>query len=135
MDILNTYLKSSIGKKQIVATTGLLLVGFILGHLAGNFFIYLGPEAFNGYAKKLAGLRPGLYLVEVGLFVVFVILRDRRLGRFENGSVRCPYPDCMDHAVSHQIDREPFLMCRYENNDGNRVCLKETCPKLKGNKC
>lgn len=65
--------KSSIEKKQIVATTGLILIGFVAGHLAGNLFIYLGPEAFNGYAKKLAGLRPGLYLVEAILCILFII--------------------------------------------------------------
>ena len=66
-------LKSSIEKKQIVAATGLILIGFVAGHLAGNLFIYLGPEAFNGYAKKLAGLRPGLYLIEAILCVLFII--------------------------------------------------------------
>ncbi len=69
---LNQYFNSSIGKKQIVATTGLLLILFVVGHLAGNLIIYLGPEAFNNYAKKLAGLRPGLYFVEVGLALVFL---------------------------------------------------------------
>jgi len=67
------YLKSSIGKKQIVAATGLLLILFIIGHLAGNLFIYAGPEAFNNYAKKLAHLRPGLLIVEGGLLGLFFI--------------------------------------------------------------
>lgn len=70
---LATYFKSSIGKKQTVAVTGLLLIGFLIGHLAGNLFIYSGPDAFNGYAKKLAGLRPGLLLVELGLAGIFLI--------------------------------------------------------------
>lgn len=62
----------SIGKKQVVAVTGLILVSFVIVHLAGNLFLYLGPETFNGYAKKLAGLRPGLYLLEAGLLVLFL---------------------------------------------------------------
>lgn len=62
----------SIGKKQVVAVTGLILVSFVIVHLAGNLLLYLGPEAFNGYAKKLAGLRPGLYLLEAGLIVLFL---------------------------------------------------------------
>ncbi len=66
-------IKSSIGKKQIVATTGLALILFVIGHLAGNLIIYLGPEAFNKYAAKLAGLRPWLYIIESGLLAVFVI--------------------------------------------------------------
>lgn len=67
------FFKSSIGKKQIVAITGLLLILFLIGHLAGNLFIFAGPAAFNGYAKKLAGLRPGLLVVEFGLLGVFLI--------------------------------------------------------------
>jgi succinate dehydrogenase / fumarate reductase cytochrome b subunit len=67
-----SYLKSSIGRKQIVAVTGLLLILFLVGHLAGNLLIYLGEEAFNNYAKKLSSLRPGLYLIEVGLFFIFL---------------------------------------------------------------
>ena len=67
------FCKSSIGKKQIVAVTGLLLIVFILGHLAGNLIMYLGADAYNSYAKKLASLRPGLYFIEFGLFIVFLI--------------------------------------------------------------
>ena len=66
-------IKSSIGKKQMVATTGLFLVLFVVGHLAGNLVMYLGPGPFNKYAAKLADLRPWLYIIEVGLLVVFVV--------------------------------------------------------------
>ncbi len=73
MTAITSYYQSSIGRKQIVATTGLLLILFIIAHLAGNLLIFLGPEAFNHYAHKLAGLRPGFYVVEVGLAGVFII--------------------------------------------------------------
>ena len=73
MTTLTGYCQSSIGRKQIVATTGLLLILFIISHLAGNLLILLGPEVYNGYAQKLAGLRPGLYLVEIALAGVFII--------------------------------------------------------------
>lgn len=36
-----------------MASSGLLLVGFVLGHMAGNFKIFLGAEKFNGYAEWL----------------------------------------------------------------------------------
>lgn len=73
MNALQQYLQSSIGKKQIVAVTGLMLIGFILGHLAGNFFIFKGPEALNAYAQKLASMRPALLLVEMGLLGIFLL--------------------------------------------------------------
>jgi succinate dehydrogenase / fumarate reductase, cytochrome b subunit len=73
MHPLSSYLSSSIGRKQIVAFTGLLLIVYVIIHLAGNLFIYAGPNVFNGYAKKLAGLRPALNLLEAGLLLIFVV--------------------------------------------------------------
>ena len=67
MPAMSSYLSSSIGRKQIVAVTGLLLIIYVIFHLAGNLFIYAGPEMFNGYAKKLAGLRPALNFLEAAL--------------------------------------------------------------------
>ena len=66
------YLKSSIGRKQIVAVTGLLLIGYLIIHLAGNFLLYFGPELFNKYAETLGSLRPGLTFIEIGLLLVFI---------------------------------------------------------------
>jgi succinate dehydrogenase / fumarate reductase cytochrome b subunit len=45
--------KSSIGRKYIVALTGLVLVLFLAGHLAGNLLVFVGPDAFNEYAEFL----------------------------------------------------------------------------------
>ena len=73
MSHVSNLKSSSISKKQTVALTGLTLNLFVVGHMAGNLFIYGGPAAFNGYAKKLAGLRPGLYLIELGLAWIFLI--------------------------------------------------------------
>lgn len=50
---LSTVWNSSIGKKLLVALTGLVLVLFLAGHLAGNLLIFVGAEAFNDYAKLL----------------------------------------------------------------------------------
>lgn len=71
--MLQNILTTSVGRKQIVATTGLMLILFIVGHLAGNLLIYLGPDAFNAYAHKMASLRPGLYAVEALLLLIFLI--------------------------------------------------------------
>jgi succinate dehydrogenase / fumarate reductase cytochrome b subunit len=47
------------GKKTLMALSGLVLFGFVLGHMAGNLQAFLGAEVFNGYAKGLHAL-PGL---------------------------------------------------------------------------
>ncbi len=44
---------SSIEKKALMAATGLVLIGFVIGHLAGNLLIFFGPSAINGYARHL----------------------------------------------------------------------------------
>jgi succinate dehydrogenase / fumarate reductase, cytochrome b subunit len=67
------FLKSSIGKKQVVAVTGVLLMLYLVAHLLGNLFIFVGPKAFNTYANTLASFRPGLYVIEVALLFVFLI--------------------------------------------------------------
>jgi len=48
-----TFFGSSIGKKVVMAATGLVLYGFVIGHMVGNLQIYLGPKALNDYAEFL----------------------------------------------------------------------------------
>jgi succinate dehydrogenase / fumarate reductase cytochrome b subunit len=64
---------SSIGKKLLMALTGLAFCGFLAGHLAGNLTIYGGKDAFNSYAEHLHALGPVLTLVELGLLVFAVV--------------------------------------------------------------
>lgn len=47
------FYQSAIGKKAIMAVTGLIGFGFVIGHMLGNLQIFLGPEVLNGYALKL----------------------------------------------------------------------------------
>jgi succinate dehydrogenase / fumarate reductase cytochrome b subunit len=65
------YFGSSIGKKQIMAISGLLLCGFLITHLAGNCLMYLGPDAFNTYAHKLTSNKLLLYPAEIILILLF----------------------------------------------------------------
>lgn len=53
-----TLHQTTVGKKVIMAVSGLILVGFTIGHLLGNLQLYLGPEAINGYAAKLHSMPP-----------------------------------------------------------------------------
>jgi succinate dehydrogenase / fumarate reductase, cytochrome b subunit len=67
---LRSWIFSSIGKKTVVAVTGILLVLFVIGHLLGNMTIYLGPDAINAYGEKLHSLGPLLWVVRLGLLAV-----------------------------------------------------------------
>lgn len=66
-------LVSQVGRKIVMALTGLALVGFVITHLLGNLLLLTGnPDLFNTYAFKLEELGPLLYAAEVGLMAVFL---------------------------------------------------------------
>lgn len=66
---------SSIGRKILVAVTGILLLLFLAGHLAGNLLIYAGREAINSYAYTLHHLLHGsfIWIARFGLLACVVI--------------------------------------------------------------
>src|SRR5262245_49895446 len=69
------YLRSSIGRKVVMAVTGAILLGFVLGHMIGNFTVYLGPEAINGYAVFLREFLhgAGLWIARAVLLVAVIL--------------------------------------------------------------
>ena len=70
--LLRTF-GSSIGKKLLMAITGLSFIGFLGAHLAGNLTLYKGGAAFNTYAEKLHALGPILTVFEFGLLALALI--------------------------------------------------------------
>lgn len=73
MSWLIQTLWSSIGKKLMMAVTGLCFCIFLVGHLAGNLTIYAGKDAFDAYAEGLHALGPLLTLIELGLLIFAII--------------------------------------------------------------
>ena len=65
-------LRSSIGRKWIVAVTGVALLGFVIAHMLGNLQVFLGPDALNSYAAKLAGLGPLLWAARLLLLAAAI---------------------------------------------------------------
>ena len=72
---LLAFVGSSIGKKWVVGISGLLLILFVLAHLAGNLTIYVGPygEGINVYAQALHASPLFLWAARIGLLVVFLV--------------------------------------------------------------
>ncbi len=64
---------SLVGIKQLVALSGLAMVGFLVAHLLGNFLIFSGPVALNSYAHKLHSLGPILWIMRLGLLSMFLM--------------------------------------------------------------
>ncbi|MCA9529738.1 MAG: succinate dehydrogenase cytochrome b subunit [Myxococcales bacterium] len=48
-----TLTDTAIGKKVVMALSGAILVGFVIGHFLGNLNLYVGEASMNGYADKL----------------------------------------------------------------------------------
>jgi succinate dehydrogenase / fumarate reductase cytochrome b subunit len=67
-----SFLSSTVGSKLLVAVTGISLVGFLIGHLAGNLLVFVGPGTFNAYSHKLIS-NPLVYPAEAGLVLLFLL--------------------------------------------------------------
>jgi succinate dehydrogenase / fumarate reductase cytochrome b subunit len=64
---------SSIGKKAVMAVTGLMMIAFLIGHMLGNLQVFAAPSKINEYAAALRELGPLLWLVRGGLLVALVL--------------------------------------------------------------
>jgi succinate dehydrogenase / fumarate reductase cytochrome b subunit len=73
MNWLTSTLGSSIGKKLMMAITGLGFIGFLTVHLLGNLTIYGGGDAFNAYAQRLHSLGMLITVFNIGLFVFALV--------------------------------------------------------------
>jgi succinate dehydrogenase / fumarate reductase, cytochrome b subunit len=68
------WLHTTVGRKVVMALTGLFLMAFLVVHLAGNLLLLRGDggEAFNAYAEFMS-TNPLIRILEVLLFLGFVI--------------------------------------------------------------
>ena len=67
------FFRSTIGRKILMAVTGLILIVFVIGHLVGNLQVFSGPDALNGYSHFLQSLGPTLWAARIGLLIAAVI--------------------------------------------------------------
>ena len=88
---------SSIGKKQIMAVTGLLFCLFITVHLIGNLTIYAGKESFLSYVEHLHNFEGLVTLAEFGLIFFAVLHIGMGLYLFIQNQMARP--------VSYAVDR------------------------------
>lgn len=72
MPSLKKALSSQVGRKIMTGITGIGLMFFLIGHLAGNLAIFGSKDAFNLYTKTLTDLGPFLYVIEAGLAFFFL---------------------------------------------------------------
>ncbi|HEX6031829.1 MAG TPA: succinate dehydrogenase cytochrome b subunit [Tepidiformaceae bacterium] len=47
------FYSSSVGKKAVMAVTGIVILGYVFAHMAGNLHLYQGADKLNGYGEHL----------------------------------------------------------------------------------
>ena len=67
------FFNSSIGKKTIVATTGVLFSIFLIVHFLNNLIIFAGKEFFNQLVTTLEAVRPLIILIEIILMIILIL--------------------------------------------------------------
>jgi succinate dehydrogenase / fumarate reductase cytochrome b subunit len=67
MELGRNLFCSTIGRKLIMAVTGVVLIMFVIGHLVGNLQVFEDPDRINGYAHFLQSLGPVLWAVRIFL--------------------------------------------------------------------
>jgi len=65
----SAWIHSSVGRKTVVALTGIILLSFLFGHLSGNLTVYMGPGWTNSYGKHLRDFWPILWGIRIILLV------------------------------------------------------------------
>ncbi|MEZ4744143.1 MAG: succinate dehydrogenase cytochrome b subunit [Bdellovibrionota bacterium] len=65
--------RSSVGSKVLMSISGLAMVGFLFGHLAGNLLMFGGPEAINTYAESLHSMPLVVWATRLILLVMIVV--------------------------------------------------------------
>lgn len=64
---------SSIGKKAVMAVTGLAMIAFLISHVLANLQVFAGPLKINEYAATLRKLGPLLWVARAGLIAALVL--------------------------------------------------------------
>ena len=74
------FYRSAVGKKWVMAVTGILLMAYVFVHMVGNLKVYFGAEDFNAYGEFLRELLVPLlprtwtlWALRIGLIVAFVL--------------------------------------------------------------
>jgi succinate dehydrogenase / fumarate reductase, cytochrome b subunit len=85
--------RSTVGKKIVMAVTGLIMVAFVIAHVAGNLLVFAGPEKINAYGAFLKGTPELLWTERVVLLVAVTlhIVAAVQLTLIEKASRPVPY--------------------------------------------
>jgi len=107
---------STLGKKILMAVTGIILFGFVIGHMIGNLQLYLGAEQLNHYAELLQSNKPFLWsfrmvlLFCVGVHVLAAVQLWLRNRRSRPVKYRVFNPPEVDYAARTMVWSGPIIL-------------------------
>jgi succinate dehydrogenase / fumarate reductase cytochrome b subunit len=111
--LLDLY-STSLGKKYVMAITGIVMIGFVIVHMIGNLKMYLGPAEFDHYAEFLRHLLVPilprtitLWILRVGLIVSVVLHIHAAYGltRVNHSARAVKYQSSRDYQVANFASR------------------------------
>ena len=106
--------QTAVGRKWVMALTGIGLLGFVLVHMIGNLHVYEGPAPMHEYGETLRDLGGGLlprtlllWIMRIGLIAMFVIHIHSAvtLARMSNQSVGHKYEGGRDYIAANYASR------------------------------
>lgn len=67
------FLKSTVGRKYIMGLTGLVWMGFVFTHMAGNMLLLFSADSYNAYGHAIVSNKLLLYSAEVVLLLALIV--------------------------------------------------------------
>jgi succinate dehydrogenase / fumarate reductase cytochrome b subunit len=64
---------TSVGKKAVMAVTGIIMVAYLITHVLANLLVFQGPEQINSYSRFLHGTGGALWAARLVLFAAVVL--------------------------------------------------------------
>ncbi len=110
MNLTSRIWRSSLGKKYIMAISGLVLVGFVVGHLLGNLQIFLGPEALNRYGHFLQTTPELVWPARIGLLVLVILHIVSAIALSRQNRAARPVPYAHSEVVASSYASRTMLM-------------------------
>jgi len=71
---VTAFWRTMIGKKVVMAVTGVVLIGFVIAHMIGNLKVFSGPDHINAYARFLREVGSPAFSYGEILWVVRIVL-------------------------------------------------------------
>ncbi|MET0627053.1 MAG: succinate dehydrogenase cytochrome b subunit [Acidimicrobiia bacterium] len=108
------FWRSAVGKKWVMAVSGIILLGYVLAHMVGNLKVFLGEEHLNHYAEWLRDLGEPvfphsvvLWAMRIGLALAFVfhIVAAAQLTRMNHKARPVKYQSKRDYVAANFASR------------------------------